>query len=1450
MLRDLRRNRLFLLLTLLAVVFLVSSLPAHSAQLIVSKEATGAYRTIQGAIDAAKYGDAIYVNPGVYEEQITFRDGIHLTGAGTGHTTVRFGYGFEEVISVRHASSGTIQGLRIERTGTILAAPAVVLESASIVLRDCEITGGQGAGIEISGAPSRTELAGLTVFGNTGHAIHASRGAHVTVRASTLHANGGCGILADGDAVVIVENAEIEGNALSGIALEASATATLRRSRISSHGEWGLHSAGTSSASVSDTTFRANLAGAVRVSADATLRIERFAVQDGGIGISVEDRGTLRAVTGTIAGSSGSGILTLSQGTAEIRDVEVSGAWNHGVDLASERPATINHLTIAGNNGDGIRLRGAGSTVSNTLIALNHGVGLRAEASATGHNLHHNALWRNNQGDYAGVSRRASDVAEAPRFADAASGDYSLLEDSPCVGAGTWGETIGAHPNPATLPGSEFVLAAVYRDPFVGASWSAQTAWATPGPRLAYLDLGARVEESFGSLAVTSRILGTLGTRTAFDGWLSILGSAALDPDPASGASRLTIGASGTLEGALSHARIWGAGTLQAGLLSVDAQTELHWPLGRTFQSASAAIGDALQVGFRASAVDLVPSNLAATFRMAPPWDSGLLSLDAVVTLVPDPHMHIASEWTIGTLAATVGAGIHLENVDTIAVSGTLADHAAGLRATAELHLTEGQFDSVSLSIGHSSRAVAWSGAFTLLAQGGVRFSVTARTDVLAALTPPPNRLPVPAWSYLPEDPEAGEVIRFDATAASDPDGTIVETWWDFGDGALAIGERAEHAFEAPGTFLVNLTVSDSDGDAASLTLPVTVWEANSSPAAAFAWMPVSSEGTLLSRAARGGDAIRLDASGSYAVHEGGLEYAWDFDSDGRFDRTSADPIAHLPALDAGHYPVTLRVTDAAGRSDAVLHVLAVSDPNPPRVDFAITPRTPSILDPIRFIDRSEDSDGSLISWHWDFGDGHASREREPIHRFETEGDYTVTLTVIDDSGLSSSLEQALRVTETPDVVAVDDVWALIVGISDYEDVSDLEYAAADAVAVASWVASTGVSADRIRLLTRGADIPETETAFTTGDATLVQVREGLGWLRRMADQDDLVLIYFSGHGYRGPDDDGDESDGVDEFFVLSDTRSAAIDDTALRDDEFGRFLDRIDSEHILVLFDGCHSGGLSRSLPDGRRPIGDTPDRFSDLSLEGRLVLSAAGEAQDAFESPTLGHGVFTHFVLEGLSGAADLNGDEQVTAWELYEYVRVEVPAFVLSERGATQIPEIAGEGETRIIVAPAPESSLPLLNFAPSVPFVGGTVRFWPETSGPFPGDTAWEWSFGDGESGAGAEVEHTYGAPGIHRVVLSASPGLGTIQTVDATVSVASAPTVTQIDVPAGRIILSIGSQHGVSPGDRFALAGDETSEAALEVVELLDSDASACRALRPDVLGRITVGTRVQPERAP
>ena len=77
----------------------------------------------------------------------------------------------------------------------------------------------------------------------------------------------------------------------------------------------------------------------------------------------------------------------------------------------------------------------------------------------------------------------------------------------------------------------------------------------------------------------------------------------------------------------------------------------------------------------------------------------------------------------------------------------------------------------------------------------------------------------------------------------------------------------------------------------------------------------------------------------------------------------------------------------------------------------------------VNFTDTSSDSDGSIVSWSWDFGDGNTSTAQNPVHTFAANGAYSVALTVTDDGGASKTKTQTVAVSDgtTPEVF-VDDI--------------------------------------------------------------------------------------------------------------------------------------------------------------------------------------------------------------------------------------------------------------------------------------------------------------------------------------------------------------------------------------------------------------------------------------------
>ena len=98
----------------------------------------------------------------------------------------------------------------------------------------------------------------------------------------------------------------------------------------------------------------------------------------------------------------------------------------------------------------------------------------------------------------------------------------------------------------------------------------------------------------------------------------------------------------------------------------------------------------------------------------------------------------------------------------------------------------------------------------------------TSRISVSATT----NRLPTAVATATPSAPTIGQAVAFNGVASSDPDGSIASYAWDFGDGSLATGAQASHAYAAAGAFVARLTVTDNAGGTGTTTLTVTVADA------------------------------------------------------------------------------------------------------------------------------------------------------------------------------------------------------------------------------------------------------------------------------------------------------------------------------------------------------------------------------------------------------------------------------------------------------------------------------------------------------------------------------------------------------------------------------------------------------------------------------------------------
>lgn len=166
---------------------------------------------------------------------------------------------------------------------------------------------------------------------------------------------------------------------------------------------------------------------------------------------------------------------------------------------------------------------------------------------------------------------------------------------------------------------------------------------------------------------------------------------------------------------------------------------------------------------------------------------------------------------------------------------------------------------------------------------------------------------------------------------------------------------------------------------------------------------------------------IRLpyDASASADPDGDVLMYTWDF-GDGTPPKSGLNP-THTYA-EGGTYPVVLTVDDGTGLSNAIHTAALTVTINRPPVAVAGDHRVVCTKDVVVFDGSgSNDPEGSLLRYQWNFGDGTNAEGLNPTRIYEKEGAYPVTLVVQDDSGLPGNSDAdriTVQVYESPVAVA------------------------------------------------------------------------------------------------------------------------------------------------------------------------------------------------------------------------------------------------------------------------------------------------------------------------------------------------------------------------------------------------------------------------------------------------
>ncbi len=257
--------------------------------------------------------------------------------------------------------------------------------------------------------------------------------------------------------------------------------------------------------------------------------------------------------------------------------------------------------------------------------------------------------------------------------------------------------------------------------------------------------------------------------------------------------------------------------------------------------------------------------------------------------------------------------------------------------------------------------------------------ALTITTDLGDSITTLPafvTVVPATAFSAAPTSgPPPLEVTFTDETEAGSFE---ISAWaWDFGDSTSSAEQSPVHLYETPGVYAVSLTTTTENGSTTEAKSNLIAVE----PVVAFGANKTTGQGTLTVEFEDQTNAGNLNI----------LTRLWDFgDGMGSTDTSPTHTYQNI-----GSYTVSLRVTTVLGETTTTeMDYIQVG----PIVDFSTDVKQGTGTLMVTFSDLTKAGSLEITGWAWDFGDGGASDERNPVHEY-MPGQFSVGLTVTTSQG-------------------------------------------------------------------------------------------------------------------------------------------------------------------------------------------------------------------------------------------------------------------------------------------------------------------------------------------------------------------------------------------------------------------------------------------------------------------
>ena len=339
--------------------------------------------------------------------------------------------------------------------------------------------------------------------------------------------------------------------------------------------------------------------------------------------------------------------------------------------------------------------------------------------------------------------------------------------------------------------------------------------------------------------------------------------------------------------------------------------------------------------------------------------------------------------------------------------------------------------------------------------------------------------------------------------------------------------------------------------------------------------------------------------------------------------------------------------------STTMLHIIGVDDRGISKINVSLNGK-PVRLDTKRGIKVVATKDGEI------------SKKIDVTKRLKLKyGQNIIMVSIADTDGMST--EEIITVIREKEHGKI---WAIIIGINQYQNTRNLKYAVNDARAFKNY-------------LKEYIDIPDEHIFFLIDEsATQAEIKSLLGTkIKRKAGKDDTVIIFYAGHGAVETDPLDPDGDGFEKYLLPYDGNLDDLYSTAIAMKEIKTIFQRIRAERLIFIADTCYSGASGgRTMLASKTRATLSEKFFERISRgKGRVIISACSANEVSKEDDSLGHGVFSYYLLEGLKGEADFDGDGIITVSELFGFLSKKVP----EASGQDQHPVRKGETEGELVI-----------------------------------------------------------------------------------------------------------------------------------------------------------------------